>query len=176
VSVSVGFIDETVWRSVEPGTPSPRRRLDVVRRFSDAGFAVHVLMAPILPGITDTDESIENTVAAVAAAGAAGVSPITLHLRPGAREWYGDWLARTRPELVAFYRSLYGRGSYAPQAYQRELSARVALAARRHGVGRVAGSTHRSFGGPGASRSAAGGQATPAATEPRRLPEQLTLL
>src|SRR4029453_9178798 len=54
VSFSVGSVDEAVWRSVEPGTPSPRRRLDAVRRFADAGFAVHVLMAPILPGITDS--------------------------------------------------------------------------------------------------------------------------
>ena len=71
LSFSVGFLDETVWRSVESGTPSPRRRLDAVRTLTDAGFAVSVLMAPILPGLTDTDESIEETVAAVAAGRAA---------------------------------------------------------------------------------------------------------
>src|SRR5215813_7300710 len=67
VSFSVGFVDEAIWREVEPGTPSPRRRLDAVRQFADAGFAVTVLMAPILPGLTDTDESIESTVEAIAA-------------------------------------------------------------------------------------------------------------
>ncbi|HEY7223510.1 MAG TPA: intein-containing Rv2578c family radical SAM protein [Micromonosporaceae bacterium] len=143
VSFSVGFVDPAVWRSVEPGTPSPRRRLDAVRRFVDAGFDVHVLMAPILPGLTDTDESIDATVAAIAAAGAAGVSPLTLHLRPGARQWYATWLARTHPHLVEQYRSLYGRGSYAPKVYQREISARVAIAARRHGVGQASMSRHR---------------------------------
>ena len=143
VSFSVGFVDEAVWREVEPGTPSPRRRLDAVRRFADAGFAVNVLMAPLLPELTDTDESIDATVAAIAAAGAAGVTPLVLHLRPGAREWYQGWLGRTRPELVDRYRSLYGRGSYAPKAYQRELTARVALAARRHGIGRNHAGDHR---------------------------------
>jgi len=143
VSLSVGFVDETLWRSVEPGTPSPRRRLDAVRRFADAGFGVHVLMAPILPGITDTDESIDQTVAAIAAAGAAGVTPLALHLRPGAREWYAAWLGRTRPELVERYRALYGTGSYAPKAFQRELAARVAIAARRHGIGRAPMADHR---------------------------------
>jgi DNA repair photolyase len=138
VSFSVGFVDESLWRDVEPGTPSPRRRLDAVRRFADAGFAVHVLMAPILPGLSDSDESIDATVAAIGAAGAAGVSPITLHLRPGAREWYAAWLARSHPDLVQRYRSLFGRGSYSPKAYQREISARVAIAARRHGIGRMA--------------------------------------
>ena len=143
VSFSVGFVDEKIWRAVEPGTPSPRRRLDAVRRFADAGFAVHVLMAPILPGLTDTDESIEATVAAIAAPARPGSSPLTLHLRPGAREWYAAWLGRTHPDLVERYRSIYGSGSYAPKAYQREVSARVAIAARRHGIGRAHMSQHR---------------------------------
>ena len=58
-------------------------------------------MAPILPGLTDTDESIDATVAAIAAAGATGVTPLALHLRPGAREWYAAWLGREPPDLVA---------------------------------------------------------------------------
>jgi DNA repair photolyase len=134
VSMSIGFVDEAMWRSVEPGTPSPRRRLDVVRRFTDAGFTVSVLMAPILPGLTDTDESIEATVAALARAGAASVTPLSLHLRPGAREWYLLWLAREHPRLLPRYRELFGDRSYLGQAYQREVAARVRLAARRHGV------------------------------------------
>ena len=114
LAFSVGFVDETIWRAVEPGTPSPRRRLDAVRRLTDAGFAVGVLMAPILPGLTDTDESIDETVAAIAAAGAASVTPLPLHLRPGAREWYAAWLTRTHPALAPRYRELYGNGSYLP--------------------------------------------------------------
>ncbi len=164
VSFSVGFVDEKVWRSVEPGTPSPRRRLEAVRRFVDAGFDVHVLMAPILPGITDTDESIEATVAAIAASGAAGVSPLTLHLRPGTREWYAAWLGRTHPQLVEQYRATYGRGSYAPKALQREITARVAIAARRHGIGRARMSVHRGI------------EPEPPAAAPAPVAEQLSLL
>ncbi|MEV0809162.1 Rv2578c family radical SAM protein [Micromonospora sp. NPDC050200] len=136
VSYSVGFVDEALWRTVEPGTPSPRRRLDAVRALTEAGFEVGVLMAPILPGLSDTDESIEATVSAVAAAGAASVTPMALHLRPGAREWYAHWLAREFPHLVPRYRELYRSGAHAPQAYQRELTARVRIAARRHGLHR----------------------------------------
>jgi DNA repair photolyase len=137
ISMSVGFVDEAHWRAVEPGTPSPRRRLDAVRALTDAGFTVGVLMAPILPGLTDTAESIDETVAAIAAAGAASVSGLPLHLRPGAREWYAAWLARTHPHLVPRYRELYGTGSYLPQGYQREVTARVRLAARRYGLHRA---------------------------------------
>ncbi|MFC6015117.1 Rv2578c family radical SAM protein [Plantactinospora solaniradicis] len=137
ISLSVGFVDEPMWRSVESGTPSPRRRLDAVRELTDAGFQVGVLMAPILPGLTDTEESIEATVAAIAAAGAVSVTPLPLHLRPGAREWYAAWLGREFPQLVPRYRALFGKGSYLPQAYQREVTARVRMAARRHGLHRA---------------------------------------
>ncbi|MBM0227007.1 radical SAM protein [Micromonospora sicca] len=137
LSFSVGFVDEELWRAVEPGTPSPRRRLDAVRQLTDAGFEVGVLMAPILPGLSDDDESIEATVSAVATAGATSVTPLALHLRPGAREWYAHWLARQFPHLVPRYRQLYRAGAYAPQAYQRELTARVRIAARRHGLHRA---------------------------------------
>ena len=129
LSMSVGFVDEAVWRSVESGTPSPRRRLDAVRALTDAGFDVGVLMAPILPGITDTDESIDATVKAIAGAGACSVVPLPLHLRPGAREWYLQWLARERPHLVRHYRELFARGpggnmgSYQPDVAQREIAA-----------------------------------------------------
>jgi DNA repair photolyase len=157
VSVSIGSVDEKLWREVEPGTPSPRRRLDVVRRLTDAGFRVGVLVAPILPGLSDTGEAIEATVAALAEAGAASATPIPLHLRPGAREWYAAWLGRRHPELVTRYRALFGRGSYSPTAYQREITARVREAARRYGIGASE---------PGEVR----------AVEIKPEPEQLTLL
>lgn len=134
LAVSIGFVDDALWRSVEPGTPSPRRRLDVVRQLSDAGFPVSVLMAPILPGLTDHDAAIDATVAAIVAAGAVHLTPLTLHLRPGAREWYGQWLAREHPHLATHYQQLYGGGSYAPKDYQRGVAARVRMAARRHGL------------------------------------------
>jgi DNA repair photolyase len=160
VSFSVGFLDEATWRSVEPGTPSPRRRLDAVRQFSDAGFRVSVLMAPILPGLTDTDESLDETVAAIVAAGACGVTPLALHLRPGAREWYTGWLARTHPGLVDQYRAIYRNGSYAPRAYQDALTARVTQAARRHGLNQREMDEHRRVApGRSAERGARSGQA-----------------
>ena len=134
LSMSIGFVDEAMWRSVERGTPSPRRRLDAVRTMSDAGFAVSVLMAPILPGLTDTDESIDATVKAIARAGAASVTPLPLHLRPGAREWYLGWLGDVHPELVPRYRRLFGSGSYQASAAQRDTTARVRMAARRYGI------------------------------------------
>ena len=137
VKVSVGFVDEMLWRKVEPGTPAPRARLSVCRTLTDAGIGCGVLMAPILPYLTDSPDQLEATVWAIAAAGARSATPLVLHLRPGAREWYLAWLEREYPELMPQYQELYRNGAYAPQAYQRSISARVAQLARRYGVGTV---------------------------------------
>jgi DNA repair photolyase len=134
-AVSVGFIERSVWRDVEPGTPSPRRRLQICRTLNDAGISCGVLMAPILPGLTDSAVQLAATVEAIAEAGARYLSPIVLHLRPGAREWFMSWLAREHPELVETYRQLYGRSSYAPTSYSEEIYGQVHELARSFGVG-----------------------------------------
>lgn len=134
-AVSVGFIDESLWRSVEPGTPSPARRLAVCRSLNEAGIGCGVLMAPILPLLTDSPQMLDATVQAIAAAGATHVTPIVLHLRPGAREWYSAWLRSRHPDLVARYAELYGDRSYAPKAYQQQIAEAVRTLAAKYGIG-----------------------------------------
>ncbi|WP_035869087.1 Rv2578c family radical SAM protein [Cryptosporangium arvum] len=135
VNVSVGFVDAALWRQVEPGTPNPRARLGVCRALTDAGIGCGVLMAPVLPYLTDTDEHLEATVAAIAEAGAVAVTPLPLHLRPGAREWFFGWLRGARPDLVGAYRRLYREGSYAPAEYTQAVVARVREIAKSYGIG-----------------------------------------
>lgn len=135
-NVSVGFVDREVWRSLEPGTPSPRKRLEVCAKLNEADVPCGVLMAPIIPYLTDSPIHLQETVRAIAEAGATHVTPIVLHLRTGAREWYMGWLANNHPDLVARYESLYARGAYAPKAFQEEISGRVQELARSHGIGR----------------------------------------
>ncbi len=106
-NVSVGFTDRTVWRLLEPGTPAPQVRLDVCRTLNEGGIGCGVLMAPIIPFLTDGDAQLEETVRAIAESGATHVSPIVLHLRTGAREWFLAWLAEHHPELVQKYELLY---------------------------------------------------------------------
>lgn len=138
INVSVGCVDKALWREVEPGTPAPGARLGVCRTLTDEGIGCGVLMAPILPYLSDSPSHLDTTVRAIAEAGARRVTPLVLHLRPGARQWYFTWLERVHPELVPHYHELYGHGAYAPKAYQRGISAQVAELARRYGVGAVA--------------------------------------
>jgi DNA repair photolyase len=143
LSMSIGFTDEALWRSVEPGTPSPGRRLDAVRTLADAGIGCSVLMAPILPYLSDSPEQLRACVEAVALAGARSVTPIVLNLRPGAREWYASWLKATHPELAPRYRALYRRGSYAPAWYSDRVVASVHGFAEEFGLRRPSNAAPR---------------------------------
>jgi DNA repair photolyase len=135
-NVSVGFTDRTVWRLLEPGTPAPQVRLDVCRTLNEGGIGCGVLMAPIIPFLTDGDEQLEETVRAIAESGATHISPIVLHLRTGAREWFLTWLAEHHPELVPKYEGLYRNRAYAPKAFQQDIGGKVDALARRYRVGR----------------------------------------
>ena len=129
---SIGTLDEDVWRLSEPGTPHPLRRVDAVARLNEAGVPCGVLVAPVLPGLSDAPEQLEAVVKACVEAGAYSITPLLLHLRPGVREHYMGWLARARPDLVDGYASLYPR-SYAPTRTQEELAALVKGMVARHG-------------------------------------------
>ncbi|MFI5747673.1 Rv2578c family radical SAM protein [Streptomyces sp. NPDC051644] len=135
ISVSVGFVDDGLWRTVEPGTPSPERRLDAVRTLSEHGIDCGVLMAPVIPFLGDHPDQLRATVRAIAAAGATSVTPLVLHLRPGAREWYMQWLGQHHPHLVRRYERLYAEGAYAPKWYQRRITRYVHELATEFGIG-----------------------------------------
>jgi DNA repair photolyase len=135
LAVSVGCADTGLWRALEPGTPSPQRRLEVCAAVRDRGLRCAVLMGPIVPFLSDSPEQLDSTVRQIAAAGACSVTPIVLHLRTGAREWFLRWLAQEHPHLAGPYRALYGRGAYAPKTYQQQVSSQVQALARRYRVG-----------------------------------------
>ena len=67
VSFSIGTLDRDVWKLTEPGTPPPDKRIEAVRRLTEAGVSCGVLVAPLLPGLSDRDDQIEHVVEACAA-------------------------------------------------------------------------------------------------------------
>ena len=62
VNFSIGTLDEEVWRISEPGTPPPWRRVEALARLSEAGMPCGVLVAPILPGLSDGEEQLSRVV------------------------------------------------------------------------------------------------------------------
>jgi DNA repair photolyase len=135
VSMSVGTLDEDVRRVVEPGTPPGRRRLEILARFADAGIRTGVLVAPILPGLTDDEEHLDEVLAACAEAGVCSASAIVLHVRSSIREHFMPWLKNAYPWLYPRYVELYGRRAYAPKSYQEAVGERFARLRLRHGIG-----------------------------------------
>lgn len=134
LGVSIALVDRGLQAGLEPGTPSPAARLDLVERITAAGLRCGVLVAPVLPLLTDSIEALDTLLARIAAAGASGASVMALHLRPGTREWFLRWLEGAHPELVEPYAQLYRRGAYVDPAYRRRLAALVSPLLRRHGL------------------------------------------
>lgn len=136
MGISLALLDEDLAQTLEPGTPSPKARLSLISKLRDAGLPCGVMAMPILPWLTDSEEALDTLFAALAQAGATGVSAGALYLRPGTREWFMQWLAREYPSLVGRYQRLYGSGSYASKEYRQWLAARVNEAKARHGFGK----------------------------------------
>ena len=202
LNVSAGFVDKDLWRSIEPGTPAPGRRLEACAALNERGLRCGVLMGPVVPFLSDSPAQLDAAVGQIAAAGATHVTPIVLHLRPGTREWFFAWLRAQHPELVDRYLDLYGHGAYAPKAYQNRIAGQVRELADKHGVGRprrAAAPGHRVLSaprppdthrpqwaaqpltasgkpGPPQPRSTAELSASRKDARPPRPPEQLTLL
>src|SRR5436309_10774585 len=126
--------DPELHKDVEPGTPSPQARLGLISAIRDAGLGCHVMVAPVLPRLTDSAEHLDALLAQIAAAGATGVTVFGLHLRGSTRGWFMGWLARSHPELVGRYRELYRRGAYLPPRYREELYQRAAPLIAKHGL------------------------------------------
>jgi DNA repair photolyase len=143
LGVSMAIWDDVLHAGLEPGVPTPRARLDLVSALADAGLPCGVFLAPVLPGLTDGVGELDAALAAIAAAGATGVTVIPLHLRPGAREWFMAWLSREHPELVPRYQQLYARRAYVPAEYRTWLAQRVAPLLTKHGLDRQRGGTAR---------------------------------
>jgi DNA repair photolyase len=134
VAVSLAVGDPELHHQVEPGTPTPQARLGLIRSVRAAGLDCHVMVAPVLPLLTDSSECLDDLLGRIAAAGATSVTVFGLHLRGSTRGWFMAWLGRSHPELVAAYRELYGRGAYLPNSYRDALHDRAAPLIARHGL------------------------------------------
>ncbi len=125
LDLSIGTLDRRVWRLTEPGTPPPEKRIDAVRRLNSAGVPCGVLVAPVLPGLSDSEAQLRDVVEACTNAGAVSVTAVALHLRPGVRDHYLAWLERARPDLAPLYRERFPRGAYQSKTEQDRLAATV---------------------------------------------------
>lgn len=116
VGVSVTTLDPAVSRAMEPRAAAPARRLEVIRRLTAAGVPVRVMVAPVIPGLTDAD--LEPILAAARDAGAVAASWIMLRLPGEVAPLFRDWLAERFPlraaKVMARVREVHGGRDYDP--------------------------------------------------------------
>jgi DNA repair photolyase len=135
LAMSIAVFDDALQKLIEPGTPTATALLDTVRAATDAGFRVTVFLMPVLPHLTDSIAALDHALTQIKAAGASRVVYGALHLRPGAKQWFMQWLEHEHPELVSSYLGLYpGASTTAPKAYRAWLSKRVRPLLRVHGL------------------------------------------
>ena len=130
-NLSIPTLDEKAWRASEPHTPHPRKRIEAVAELNRAGIPTGVLIAPLMPGINDSPEQVEEILELCGEAGATNIGGIALHLRGEVRGIFMDWLRSYRPDLVAHYEELYARGAYVGKAERERISGLL-----RRGAGR----------------------------------------
>jgi DNA repair photolyase len=125
VNITVTTIDADLARLLEPRAPRPDLRLDAVKQLANAGICVGVFPNPVMPGITDSDDSLHAVARAAAGAGAHWFGGGPLFLMPSAYQVFLPFLEQKFPHLCADYRRLYARGAYLGSEYKETLRTRI---------------------------------------------------
>lgn len=133
VCFSLTTLDPDLWRSLEPGTPPPARRLWAMGELARAGVRAGLLLAPIIPGLTASPRHLEPLLRAAADHGARFVGTNLLHLEAGVKEHFQAFLAAQAPHLLPLYHRLYP-GAYAPREYAERIGGMVRRLRERLGV------------------------------------------
>lgn len=116
VGISITTLDPKLSRALEPRAPAPAHRLRTIRALADAGIPVRVMVAPVIPGLTDPE--MEAILSAAQAAGASAASFIPLRLPREVSELFQAWLERHAPtraaKVMARVREMHGGQDYNP--------------------------------------------------------------
>lgn len=142
VALSVTTLDRKTARAMEPRAATPMRRLEAMRQLSDAGVPVAVMVAPVVPGLTDPE--IEQILAAAKEAGAAQAGYVMLRLPLELKALFREWLASAFPDradrVISLLQSMHGGRDYVAEfghrqkgsgPYAEQIGLRFRLATRR---------------------------------------------
>lgn len=148
VALSVTTLDRMLARTMEPRAATPTKRLEAIRQLSDAGIPVSVMVAPIIPGLTD--QEIERILDSAKAAGATGAGYVILRLPLEVSPIFKDWLLRHYPDsyrhVLSLIRSMrdgkdydseWGKRMKGKGPYAWQIGRRFEIAAQRLGLNSV---------------------------------------
>jgi len=125
IIMSITTLNKTLARQLEPDTPSPRQRLRAVQQLARAGVPVSVAIAPVLPGITDSEQQLSEIIQAAYDHGADIAFHQSLHMYSSTRASLFTYLERHQPHLLESYQRVFSTGQNAPNTYRRHLRERI---------------------------------------------------
>lgn len=134
MAITITTVDEELSRRLEPGAPSPRRRLSALKKLSEAGIYVSSRIDPIIPGIND--RKIEDLVIALSSAGVSHITSSTYKARPDSMKR----IISAFPEAGEELQGLYSQGEkisgsrYLPRNLRRGILAEVRAYAHKAGI------------------------------------------
>lgn len=145
VALSVTTLDRQIARAMEPRAMTPAKRLEAIRALSQAGVPVSVMVAPIVPGLTDSE--IEKILEAARDAGATEAGYVLLRLPLELKDVFREWLASAFPDranrVINLLRSMHGGEDYTAAfslrqkgsgPYAEQIALRFRLALKRLGL------------------------------------------
>lgn len=132
VNISINTMDVKIWRSIEPESPHPAERFETVRKLRETGIHTGILLAPVLPFLTDDAQMLSGLVRAAREADASFVSPSILRLKQEVQTWFFGQLQLNFPHLLPFYRNLY-KGTYAEERYAKRFQEKITPILRKWG-------------------------------------------
>ena len=122
VALSVTTLDRHIARAMEPRATTPAKRLEAVHTLSEAGVPVSVMVAPIVPGLTDSE--IERILEAARKAGATEAGYVLLRLPLELKDVFREWLQEAFPDranrVINLLRSMHGGEDYTPEFGRRQ--------------------------------------------------------
>jgi DNA repair photolyase len=133
VNISLATADARLARRLELRSPMPAARLRALRRLTDGGIYAGLIIAPIVPGVTDDWAGLAQLIEAGKEAGARYVVGSALRLGPAARHRFLPHLEREFPELAERYRRHYAGKDHVSQTYQDALTRRLRLLQQAYG-------------------------------------------
>lgn len=133
VYFTVTTLDKNLWRRLEPGTPPPARRLETLSLLADAGIPTGVLMAPVLPGLTDSETAIGTVAEAAAKHGATSFTALPLRLAPLVRQHFLNFVATDYPHLYSRYQTMF-HSEHPPEAWKSMVSERSEQVSQQFGL------------------------------------------
>ena len=133
LNITITTLRPGLARLLEPRAPRPDLRLAAVRQLREAGLAVGVSAAPLIPGITDREGDLEAVAEAAKEAGAQWFWSGVLFLMPSSAKQFLPFVREKFPRLAKLYEHWYRNNGYAPEEYRRKAAERVARIRQKYG-------------------------------------------